>query len=376
AFELLLQRGREHEERYLAGLEATAAASLGPVKGSARRLTRIGLDLTQGLAGVEGAAGETESAMRRGDAVIYQATFLQADGNTSWRGHADFLVRVETESDLGGWSYEPADAKLARAAKVGAVLQLCAYAEMVAGVQGRLPEYVRLILGGPGHPEERLRLSDYHAYYRWAKSAFVAAITNGEPAYPPKATYPELVEKCDTCNWSTTCDKRRRDDDHLSLVAGITRHQRAALADMGVTTVATLARLPIPLEKAPPRTGAEALERTREQARLQVESRDAKKLIYELLPELEADLGLGALPRPSPGDLFFDIEGDPFAFDDGIEYLFGLAQPGKPNKTGVPLAHAFWAHDAATEKKAFEDTVELITDARRRDPGLHVFHYN
>src|SRR5207237_7769026 len=98
--------------------------------------------------------------MKRGDAVIYQANFLQDDGNCSWRGHADFLVRVDTQSDLGAWSYEPADAKLARAAKVGAVLQLCAYAEMVARIQGRLPEYIRLILGGPAHPEERLRLSD------------------------------------------------------------------------------------------------------------------------------------------------------------------------------------------------------------------------
>jgi predicted RecB family nuclease len=376
AFDVLIQRGRQHEERYLAELEAAVTASPGPLDGGAQRLTRITFDPSRGLAGVQIAARDTELAMRRGDAVIYQATFFQADGDERWQAHADFLVRVDTPSDLGAWSYEPADAKLARAAKTSAVLQLCAYAEMTARIQGSLPEYINLILGGPGHPEERLRLSDYHAYYRWTKSAFIAAIASGKPAYPPRATYPEPVEKCDTCNWSTTCDKRRRDDDHLSLVAGITRNQRKALADMGVSTVAGLAALPIPLEKAPARTSTEALERTREQARLQVESREAKQLMYELLPELEADLGLGALPEPCPGDLFFDIEGDPFAFDDGIEYLFGIAEPAKPDKTGAPTAYAFWAHDAATEKKAFEDTVDLLTAARLRNPGLHVFHYN
>ena len=34
----------------------------------------------------------------------------------------------------------------------------------------------------------------------------------------------------------------------------------------------------------------------------------------------EALRGLAALPSPSPGDLFLDFEGDPFAFDQGLEY--------------------------------------------------------
>ena len=58
--------------------------------------------------------------MRAGADVIYQATFF--DGR--WRGHADFLLRVDTPSDLGAWSYEVADAKLARRVKAAAVLQM------------------------------------------------------------------------------------------------------------------------------------------------------------------------------------------------------------------------------------------------------------
>lgn len=375
AFELLLERGRQHEERYLAELEATSTESPGSSAG-AKRLTRIVLEHGKDFDALAVAARETELAMKRGDAVIHQATFLQTDGNSRWLGHADFLLRVDAPSDLGAWSYEPADAKLARAAKVSAVLQLCVYAEMTAQIQGRLPEHIRLILGGAGHPEERLRLSDYHAYYRWTKATFLAALADGEPAYPPTRTYPEPTEKCDTCSWSSACDKRRRGDDHLSLVAGITRNQRTALSGIGVSTVAALAKLPVPLVNTPARTSAEALVRTREQARLQVESREASQLKYELLLELSADLGLGALPAPSDGDVFFDIEGDPFAFDDGLEYLFGIAESGASNQTGALPAHAFWAHDAVTEKKAFEDTVDLITSARRRHPGMHVFHYN
>ena len=32
------------------------------------------------------------------------------------------------------------------------------------------------------------------------------------------------------------------------------------------------------------------------------------------------------LPPPSPNDLFFDIEGDPYAFEDGLDYLFGVLE--------------------------------------------------
>ena len=35
-------------------------------------------------------------------------------------------------------------------------------------------------------------------------------------------------------------------------------------------------------------------------------------------------LGLAALPEPSVGDLFFDIEGDPYVGDSGLEYLLGV----------------------------------------------------
>ena len=66
--------------------------------------------------------------MRAGADVIYQATFAR-DG---WRGRADFLIRVDEPSDLGPWSYEAWDTKLARSAKPAAVLQLGFYSEEVA----------------------------------------------------------------------------------------------------------------------------------------------------------------------------------------------------------------------------------------------------
>jgi predicted RecB family nuclease len=63
-------------------------------------------------------------------------------------------------------------------------------------------------------------------------------------------------------------------------------------------------------------------ERIREQARIQVEARRSGERKFERLPIAEG-FGLTRLPEPSPGDIFFDLEGDPFVGEHGLEYLFG-----------------------------------------------------
>ena len=72
-------------------------------------------------------------AMREGADVIYQAVLFEG----RCLGYADFLRRVEQPSELGPWSYEVWDTKLARHAKASAVLQLSMYSEIVKALQGR-----------------------------------------------------------------------------------------------------------------------------------------------------------------------------------------------------------------------------------------------
>ena len=49
----------------------------------------------------------------------------------------------------------------------------------------------------------------------------------------------------------------------------------------------------------------------REQARVQVAGREERRTVHEIL-EITEEHGLSLLPEPSPGDVFFDLEGDPF----------------------------------------------------------------
>ncbi|HEY8926521.1 MAG TPA: TM0106 family RecB-like putative nuclease, partial [Polyangia bacterium] len=375
----LVQRGREHEHAHLEDLRAQGL-----------HVVEIAEFKWNDAAAVDEAVRLTTEAMTLGRAAIYQATFVQADASgsgVSWRARADFLRRVPTPSRLGPWSYEPWDTKLAREAKASALLQLCVYADLVADIQGTTPEKVHLILGGPGRPLASYDLRSIAPYYRQVRREFLARMSaeRPEPAFPVTDPYPDPVEHCEVCDWSTICEKRRSDDDHVSLVAGITRNQRKALRARGVTTLTALATQSLPLSPPLERTNAASVARVREQARVQREGRLADKPVWELIldsnPNRDSDslpyergMGLAALPLPSPGDLFFDIEGDPFVGDSGHEYLFGLATR-EADGEGDGTYQALWSFDAREEKKQFETVVDRIHDRLRAHPDLHVYHF-
>jgi predicted RecB family nuclease len=352
--DLLRERGMEHEAHYLETLraegksvvtfEALSGDDRSPV-GYARR------------------AAETLVAMRQGPDVIYQGAFY--DG--VWLGFVDFLLRVPRPSDLGAWSYEVADAKLTREAKAAALLQTCVYSEMLEQVQGVAPERIHLYLGG-SHPRlASFRLAHFAAYHRALKRRFldhVGAASDDPPAAP------DPVELCQYCDWHPRCRGEREAADHLSRVAGIVHAQRRALEAAGVRTLAGLASLP--LDPPPRGLHAASFQRIREQARVQLVGRERNAPYHELLP-LEMDgearpLGLSALPAPTPHDLFFDIEGADYAYDDGLEYLFGVSDTRNRYR-------AAWATSPDEEKGALDRFLADSVGHVAAHPGAHIYHY-
>lgn len=353
--EVVRQRGLEHEQAYLERLQAGGL-----------RLVQIRTSDTHGLLAPpqrwQELATRTLEAMRSGAEVIYQGCLF--DG--TWLGYPDFLRRVDRPSDLGDWSYEVIDAKLAREAKGGALLQLCVYSDLLEGIQGMAPERAHLALGGPEQHTETFRLADYAAYYRSVKARFeqIVAQADGELPFAP-----DPVPHCEICAWKTRCDRERHEADHLALVTGITRRQRQALRERDVTTMASLAALPLPVEPPLDGVGKVSIERIREQARIQVEGREAGAPRRELLKPVVENEGLASLPEPFSEDLFLDIEGDPYALDDGIDYLFGFVD-------AAGNYSRWWALDRAEEKSAFEAFIDFVTTRLEEHPDLHVYHYH
>ena len=372
--ERVAQRGLQHEERFLQSLrdDGLDVAAI-----------EVDVDLPYMQRLIRGRQATLE-AMRGGAAAVYQAVLF--DGRRV--GYADFLLRVEKASSLGSWSYEVWDTKLARHAKASAVLQLCMYSDLLSGIQGREPAEMHLALGGAAGETISFRVNDYSAYYRMIAQEF-ENVLNETPVLPV-ATVPEPVEHCGVCRWNAKCVSEWRANDDLLLVANLTSRQRQALQDMGVATRRELATPPRALPERLDGIGRDAMHRIQAQASIQVRGEEAGEVISErVMPprdregELVPDHGLLALPDPSSGDLFFDIEGDPFFSSDevdGIEYLFGVVEPARTDRAGQPAFHSFWSIEDGTvtpagERRAFEDLIDLVMNRIEADPSLHIYHY-
>jgi predicted RecB family nuclease len=330
-------------------------------------LTNAGLDIVN-LADEKNdtrALEKTLLAMQRGADVIYQGA-LSGPGQF---GRPDILRKANKPSSLGNWSYEVYDCKLARETKATTILQLSFYSELLAAIQGHPPELMWVVVPGSEFVGEPHRIDDFAAYYRYVKRQLADAT---KPNAPENKTYPEPCSHCEVCRWFKECDKRRHSNDHLSLVAGLRRQQQNQLERWDIRTVAKLAAMPIPIEKRPEQGSREALERAREQARVQVESGKKNSPVSEpILPIVEA-MGFCRLPEPTPHDLFLDFEGDPFVGENGLQYLTGLASR---DAAGAPIYEKHWALNRQEEKKNFEWLIDRITAQKKTNLGMHVYHF-
>jgi len=296
------------------------------------------------------AAAAAEQAMRDGVPVLYQATFF--DG--SFIGFSDFLLRTDDGA------YEVYDTKLARHAKIPALLQLAAYAEQITARGIRVGPRVHLVLGDGTTSSHAL--ADIAPVHRAQRDRLRSVVDSRLHADAPLAWGAPGVVACGRCSQCSAQVDEHRD---LVLVAGLTLGQRTALQAAGITTIDELAGSTGGVAGV----GGAALERLRGQARLQLDSAGAAAPRVRVV-----DAGaLSAIPAPDAGDVFFDFEGDPLHTEGdgsvwGLDYLFGLVD------TEARFT-AFWAHDLRQERRALIDFLAFIRERRAAHPGMHIYHY-
>ena len=394
--------GDAHEARVLATYVEQLGEWGGAAGGGVAEIARADPRDEAALAVAE---TETLRAMTSGAEVVFQATFFAPDiretaqragsdpaltpprqtqlpdsGGTpeiGFIGYADFLRRTP------GGAYEVQDTKLARRAKVTALMQLAAYAEQIERLGVPVSPEVVLILGDGSR--SRHRLADIAPVFRARRARMHSLLLERSDAVgtdgarqsaPPLAWGAAGITACGRCEVCEPEVLRTRDP---LLIAGIRGVQRDRLLDAGFDTIDAVAEA-LPAISAGERSvdaiAQPALERLAMQASVQVDAHSEAQAGGPPPYRVVDAAALAAIPRPNPGDLFFDFEGDPLyrePGDDesarwGLDYLFGMIDV---HEQFMPI----WAHDLAAERIALEEFLAFVSERRRAHPGMHIYHY-
>jgi len=303
---------------------------------------------------------QTEGALRSRASVVFQAAFSTPE----FVGFADFLRR----DDDGSWRVQ--DTKLARTARVTALMQLAAYVDQLDRLGIPRADEVDLILGDGSTSTHRV--DDLLPLFHVRRARLRALIADrevesgaaGEPLAWGDDRGDLHITACGRC---ATCDEQVTAHRDLLLVARMRPVQRQRLRAAGILSIDDLAAA----SEAPDGMHAETFTALRAQARLQLGMPDDA---HEPPPfELISPNAIGLMPRPSHGDIFFDFEGDPLYTEDagttwGIDYLFGWTDNAEQYS-------ALWAHSFADEKQALLDFLAFVRLRRQAHPDMHIYHY-
>lgn len=322
------------------------------------RVYEVGPPSTFDRAGLESRHRETIQALRDGFDVVYQGCFF-ADG---FHGRADFLILQEDGT------YAVFDTKLARSAKAEALMQLAAYADQLRSAGVPVHREGHLILGTDETTSHLL--PDSVPLFEAARDRLRAVLEAHRLGSLPSTWGDRRWLTCLKC---ADCKSEMEAADDLMLVRRMNKSRRAKLMSTGITTMAMFAAADLPdvgLKLDP------LWVELQEQARLQTGTGDIDGTINGVSYKVLDNPALVAIPKPSPGDIFFDFEGDPLWQDPGtgqwgLEYLFGLVEHAPDGHDFI----AFTAHSLEEERQALIDFIDHVNERRGVYPDLHVFHY-
>jgi predicted RecB family nuclease len=289
-------------------------------------------------------AEATLQLMKSGTSLIYQGV-LQTD---RFVGIPDLLVKKHGKSNLGDWFYQPCEIKTSKSVQPFHVLQVSFYALLLEHVQGRRHTMATVILADK--TEESIDLDEMRPEFE-KQLARATAIKDRSTA-----TDLAIFSGCGDCGWKDVCSEVARVRNDVTLVAGLRRAAKPALAKAGITTVRDVANSDPNLLAKIKGIGSKSAERLIMQARCQVEG-GVVQLIDPKLPI-------------SSVELYYDIEGEP---NLDIDYLHGLLIVARDKD---PEYVAYIADYPEDEGEAFTRFVGDVAEILRRHPSTPIYHYH
>ena len=324
---------------------------------------------------------KTKEAIKKGYDLIHKAHFK----HKGWVGEIDFLIIDKNKKTKNGkCRYEVYDTKLSSVPQTDHITQISLYSEWIATQQdNELPDFMYLILGIKDKEKKITKLEideevkqyktlNYQLYFQKNNANYIKFLENDK-----KDIEPNRCSFCAMCEWSDVCDKIWIEKDHLNQIAKIRKDQIVKIKKHGVKTLSEFAQLK-KTEKIKDLNSI-ILNKHLSQAELLIKFKETKIPQYKILP-LEDEKGFNKIPKTSPHDLFFDIEGldkilnseESEQDKQALEYLFGIYDHDNKKE---PYKY-FWAHNQDEEKEKFVELLEFIDKHLKKYPEAHIYHYN
>jgi uncharacterized protein len=344
---------------------------------------RLEQELIQNLAEkIQKPSDQTDTAtldlMAQGVPVIYQGVLRGGSGAIAFSGRPDFLLRSDYRFEFGatgltaiqvdGWTggYTAWDAKLSQSAKPEYQVQVGLYVDVLQSLGLAAKKNHGLILGSNELAQFDAdvllsQLAEKRSEY--LKEVFAFIDQDPQRLEDIGSLVCDASSYCDICEYPELCAAQRIEQNHLQLVANITKAQIESLGRFGIKTVAALAEFSGSTDKL----SESVVEKLSLQANLQQKFYQTGQREVRVIDAKALQL----LNSEHLGDIFFDLEGFTFfAEPGGLEYLFGWVSIDQGEQF-----HWLWADDRNSEKEIFEKFVSMLKERLINYPDARIFHY-
>lgn len=277
---------------------------------------------------------------------------LEHSNNVIYQSSPDLLTKVPGTSIFGDWLYIPTDVRLSKRPKLEYQILATFHAYLLASLQGNWPETAYLYLRERGSYEVNLTLNQPKLERLLAE--ILDIIQNQQE--------PEVFivgSRCNLCGWLPHCYQIAQNNQHLSLVPGVTPSRYPILQAHNLDTVETLALAdPIHLAKL---TGFGQDVAVKLVCQAQAFAQNSPVLYAPSQIETTSQL-----LSPVPIELYFDIEAEPSL---NLAYLHGVLVVDRHQRTQT--FHPLLADHPDQEQEVWLQFLDLVLQY----PQAPIYHF-
>lgn len=300
-------------------------------------------------------AAATLALMQQGVERIYQGVLLTTTvEGVTLVSNPDLLIREPGLSEFGDWIYAPTEIKLGKRPKLEYQIIAAFHTFVLAAVQGAWAETAWLILREKGAYSVDL----WEVLPRMQEILEDCIRDLGAPSEPEVFI---TRNRCSLCHWFGHCYAIAKEENHLSLLPGVTPVRYQQLQALNMTTVRSLAEAnPAQLEPLPG-FGSDAARKLVRQARSTLYDR---ALLIET-GQNPAIIAETEVPTAAV-ELYFDIEAEPAL---NLVYLHGVLVVDRASNTQV--FHPLLAERPEEEEQVWQQFLDLVWQY----PTAPIFHF-